>query len=306
MGVPVWAAAVRAATVKPGIIWEVENRYRYFKEASQFRAIAEIYESLKTAKNPRPSALQLEIALEQALIDGRLNLGSGGRREGWAANVFAKSCGREPDHRYAGCRMNNGDGYLEPGSTDLIVGIGGNVTGQCEWVLDGDAVATADCASKATIRNVTYDKPHSLAVTPAATNEPILASVLVKDVLVLGFGDSFSSGEGNPELPVRLRNDLRSDYHRSSVMPGGSGIFPPVRNYPARATISHTINDRSFFDQAADWTNPQCHRSIYSQHFKSTLQYALERRSSRAFSTRGKAAETAMPGRCSGTMRRKS
>src|SRR5262249_16226138 len=103
---PCFAALAAAAEAK--IEWEIENRFRYFKRASDFREIAKVYDALKQA-TPRPTALQLERALEQATIDGKFNGITGGDiRNGWAASIFLHTCGRGPHHDHASCELNNG------------------------------------------------------------------------------------------------------------------------------------------------------------------------------------------------------
>jgi hypothetical protein len=60
-------AGVAAQTIS----WEIENGFRYFKRASDYREVLRIYNSEKSATNPKPTALQLEIALEKAAAQQR-------------------------------------------------------------------------------------------------------------------------------------------------------------------------------------------------------------------------------------------
>ena len=102
-----------AFATNPSIRWEVENRFRYFKRASDFREIAKVYDDLKTADNSRPSALQLERALERSAIRA-------GLLDGWFAKVFEQTCGREPTHKYSSCTVQNGDDADDKGEYDNI------------------------------------------------------------------------------------------------------------------------------------------------------------------------------------------
>ena len=102
----------------------------------------------------------------------------------------------------------------------------------------------------------------------------ISTTIVLKDALILSFGDSFSAGEGNPEQPVAFVANSYSDYNASSRISG------KVQYFPVREDIS-TLKpgDRKFFgDLAASWTNTQCHRSLYSQHTKAALLWALGQR----------------------------
>src|SRR5579862_5484922 len=86
----------------PAIEWEIQNRFRYFKRASDFREIANVYEGLKTKANPKPTSLELERALEEKTDDGSFGkLSLKDRRNGWAASIFLHTCGKELDNRHA-------------------------------------------------------------------------------------------------------------------------------------------------------------------------------------------------------------
>ena len=40
--------------------------------------------------------------------------------------------------------------------------------------------------------------------------------IRVHDLLIVGMGDSFASGEGNPDVPVRFSRDRTADYGKRS------------------------------------------------------------------------------------------
>jgi hypothetical protein len=244
-----------------GIRWEIENRFRYFKKTSDFRAIAKVYDQLKTPQNPKPSVLLLEQSLEKQGLPG------GDPINGWAANIFENTCGVEPDHTYASCQMENGDHYLQPVTANLILYADGFGTNTCEWLIDDAAVATVPCNQPATAKNIKYDVRHKLEVQPTG-GAPQSVDITLKDILLVSFGDSFSAGEGNPEKPVRLQDNVYDNY--------GNSWFG--HDFPVREDLATGQADQNvFFGRlAAGWTNPQCHRSMYSQHTKAALQYALE------------------------------
>jgi hypothetical protein len=285
-GLQLGASQAAPPAPSPGIKWEVENRFRLFEDKTQFRSIAAIYEGLKTATNVRPSSLQLDTALEQAAIDGKLGPGFGdaSASKGWASSVFLHTCRGQPGQYFSTCVLANGDRYLEPRSATLIVSIDAPTAGDCQWLLDGKPVAQSDCLKPATIDPVSYDATHTIEVRPS-TADPTVTQIVLKDVLILSMGDSFSSGEGNPELPVSLRDDLVDTYSQSSELGGYKyRLYPlraPVEADSGGSTMQLGLNANSpgglaFLAEAAQWTNMQCHRSLYSQHAKAALQYALE------------------------------
>jgi hypothetical protein len=73
--------------------------------------------------------------------------------------------------------------------------------------------------------------------------------VAPSDQLIIGFGDSFTSGEGNPELPAVFTN-----------------VGWPDVNLPKRSTDPST---------RAQWTDRWCHRSVYSWQVRTALDVAL-------------------------------
>jgi hypothetical protein len=94
----------------------------------------------------------------------------------------------------------------------------------------------------------------------------ISTDVQVKDLLIAGLGDSFASGEGNPDVPVTFDGNRRA------------------RNvYPKRAGNDARSN--------AQWLDELCHRSLYGHQLRAALQIAIEN---------PKAAVTFMGYACSG------
>ena len=161
-----------AVAAAPAISWEIENRFRYFTRASDFQKIADVYVSLKTAKNPKPSVLQLERALESLTLAGKFNNIQGNdRRNGWASSVFLHTCGRQPDHRHSSCKTN-GDSYLNPQKANVILRVSGVGAAKCNWYIDNVPKGSADCAGKLLVENVSYNESHHLVVKPETGTEP--------------------------------------------------------------------------------------------------------------------------------------
>lgn len=257
-----------AFAADPAIRWEIENRFRYFKKASDFRAIASVYDGLKNAGNPRPSALQLERALESEVIRGNFNgIAGDDRLDGWVASIFENTCARTTNHTHSNCKMENGDPYLAPVTANLILRADGIVADTCEWRIDDAVVDRVPCNKSATTKNIKYGSPHRLEVRPSV-GAPQSTEILLKDVFLVSFGDSFSAGEGNPDKPVRLVRDSYNAYGNSSS----------AQKFPVRQDLNIAQENKAHFfrDLAAVWGNTQCHRSLYSQHTKAALQYALE------------------------------
>jgi hypothetical protein len=91
----------------------------------------------------------------------------------------------------------------------------------------------------------------------------------VTDLFVVGMGDSFASGEGNPDVPVRFSPERTTDY-------GFGSNNTPLSGYPARIGDWKEIGDRKFIEENARWQDQACHRSLYSHQLRAALQLAIE------------------------------
>jgi hypothetical protein len=93
--------------------------------------------------------------------------------------------------------------------------------------------------------------------------------VKVTDLLIVGMGDSFGSGEGNPDVPIRFSPERAVDY-------GDPKKAPLYGGYPARIGSWRQIGDRDFIAENARWMDQACHRSMYSNQLRAALQLAVE------------------------------
>ena len=133
----------------------------------------------------------------------------------------------------------------------------------------------------------------------------------VTDILVVGLGNSFASGEGNPNSPIRLAGDYYNNYeaylttHQGdgrdwcySLSKGNSSVAKIdcgspgkpylLGGYPTRAGTKSNYEDndfktkRNYFDtplfntKNSNWLSTACHRSLYSYQTRVALQLALE------------------------------
>ena len=120
---------------------------------------------------------------------------------------------------------------------------------------------------------VDLGKPFSLSVK---VNDGVIAQAdgqTIRPLLIVGMGDSFAAGEGNPDRPVAFRGDS-TDYSQSS--PFQTSGWP--RTYRAFPLTIGTIVDphTGSLGVKAQWLSEQCHRSLYSHQFRAALQIALE------------------------------
>jgi hypothetical protein len=203
-------------------------------------------------------------------------------------------CWNRVDRSHSNC----GDDYIEPRTHNVIVRAIDRpdhrlVDGICEWKIEGENSARfvlnteppnktyiASCAVKVTIK-VPYRETTDIRLTrrmPSNASSEASAKIDVKDILVVGVGDSFSSGEGNPDVPVKLAwglspppdpdNNLQLQNPRTIDWLSGP---PPYFDLSTHAPVRK--NDGEYF--AAQWVDRSCHRSAYSYQLRAALHLAL-------------------------------
>ncbi|MGE0055292.1 MAG: hypothetical protein AB7S74_13875 [Hyphomicrobium sp.] len=256
------ALAQTRAEAAPLLKWRVENPFRLFADPADTEVHRATYESL-SAEERRTPILSAERALQR-------------RHEvdGWASTMFRKTCWDWKDNRYGCAEITD---YMNPDSHRVraeIEGLEEATSLSCTWLTaplgggDFRGKAVTQPCSDPFFLNVPY--PDGAEVKVEIGGREILRSQMkVSDLLIVGLGDSFASGEGNPDVPVRFSRDRTADYGKSDTSSDLSG-------YPARIGNWRQIGDRAFIEQNARWEDQACHRSLYSHQFRAALQLAVE------------------------------
>ena len=255
------ASAQVAPLPVPKITWHVENSFRFFSDAAD----TEVHRATFLALPPEDQLQHPILAAEQAL--------SARHEDGWAETMFRDTCWDARSNRFA-CK--DGGSYINPKSHRVTLKINGidEAAGlSCTWLtaplggaLRGDVV-TQPCSEDA---HFEIPSPAGSAVSvEIGGREVATEKVAVKDLLVVGMGDSFASGEGNPDVPVRFSRDRSADY-------GTRSADRDLTGYPARIGPWKQIGDKPFIQENARWSDQGCHRSLYSHQLRAALQLALE------------------------------
>jgi hypothetical protein len=171
------------------------------------------------------------------------------RPPGWIVRIFDPdaTAGQSCQWSFAGGGIAESDPRQFVGATQRALQMGATtVTGDCREIRI--VVPSVPAEAKAVAGQVT--------VTRASPDgSPVSVTVTPKDRLVIGFGDSFTSGEGNPE---------RLALFSGKPWTGG--------NLPDRAPDPVSLATK---DTRAQWTDRWCHRSVYSWQIRTALDAAL-------------------------------
>jgi hypothetical protein len=323
------------------LIWQVESPFRFFKSSRSFALHEAAFNAVRgTAALPNDIVWRTERKLNDPdcrdssspdkceATAGKLYQQS---RFGWAAQTVNDTCydvNGKPRRYQAVCERRYSWGsakedYVLPDAHTVVIGIAPDrltdASGDCFWAWQprkaGGKVEQKKqpCKDKLTIARVPYsqDKAQSgvsVAVRLPDGRELREHDVVVEDIFVVALGDSFSSGESNPDRPVQfsparemvydpklLRDQVATGPEApvSKALPGGFGlasnddqvnpkVLPRRLMEDELAERFNKLDSPSFqaaFDKAApQWLSRDCHRSQYGYPFRVGIELALENR----------------------------
>lgn len=117
----------------------------------------------------------------------------------------------------------------------------------CRWMLGQNEVQVDDCSKPVRAWIPLHGQEVRLTLGDSETREMLTPQHLV----IVAFGDEYSSGEGNPDQPTRWKPGLK----------------------PAPGDLSWLIGEDTFADSAR-WIDDACHRSFFSYPSLVALQAA--------------------------------
>ena len=256
-----------AASDDVAIEWRVANPFRFFADARDTERHMQTYRWLTDRERHTPVlAAERKLASSNPL--------------GWASDMKGPSCWDRKRNRH---RCPNGADYIHPRFHTIKANVAGPGIGEgmCTWQIEtvkrshrrrksaGGRVQrfTEPCRSPVTF-DVTYPRGGNITVKSGGR---IIARQLIKvrDLFIVGMGDSFGSGEGNPDKPVRFSDKRTAHY-------GQLDANHILAGYPARVGNWRRIGDAVFGKSAARWLDQACHRSVYSHQLRAALQLAIE------------------------------
>jgi hypothetical protein len=248
--------------------WEVKNRFRLFRNETDF---------LRHVDANRGDGI---LAAER-----RLAAGSGGH--GWARLTVNALCVDASGRIVDACERDGvRESYLNP--VDHRVGVALEAPppdATCTWTFEAvdeqPRSVAVPCGEEVRLR-VRYGTPTFATVDATSANGATQrgrTEILVRDLLVAGIGDSIASGEGNPDRAVVLDDD--GFCFRRFIGNNGGEYFRPSRaGYTGNKTCETTVRDdkasRDWARHGASWMSAACHRSLYSYQVRTMLQLAVE------------------------------
>jgi hypothetical protein len=339
LGASLLLGAAGATARAADLIWEVENPFRFFKPSRSF-ALHEAAFHAARGDPSRPLPADIIRRTERALNDpdckdnstpDRCAATAGKRyqqsRLGWAAQTLGETCydSNGSPRRYSPtCERKYSWGtaredYVLPDAHTVVIWIApeliANGAGECAWTwqprraggkTESKRIA---CKDKLTIARVPFalDRQHSgVAVTVKLPDgRELTEQVVVEDLFIVALGDSFASGESNPDKPVQFSPAREMVYdpivltaqadlkRRATAKMPSFGLLSHDEHYNPKVLPRRYMDDEAaeryyrlgspefdaaFERAAARWLSRDCHRSQYGYPFRVAIELALEDR----------------------------
>ena len=251
-------------TAPARVEWHTLNAFRFFNNPADTEMHRATWSALSPEERKTP-VLSAERALASRHADG------------WAANLKSKPCWDAAHNRFV---CPDARPYVSPESHRVVAelkDVPDAAEVDCTWLTAprGGSSRRGVAITARCDRPVEFDIPYPAGarVTVEVGGRPIASDDMqVADLLIVGIGDSFASGEGNPDVPVRFSRERSADYGKETKAPGASSLI----GYPTRVGSWRQIGDREFLAENARWLDQACHRSMYSHQLRASLQLALE------------------------------
>jgi hypothetical protein len=326
-------------TVSPAaaadLVWQLESPFRFFKNSSSFAMYERGYPVARDAATEPP--LDVVLRTERRLNDpdckdmtnpdtcaatARARYNSS--RLGWAAQTVDAVCYDSVQNRYpVTCDRRYSWGtakedYILPEAHTVVVKLAKERMaeagqGKCTWSWTprkpgGKSETKAQpCSAALIIPRVPFSQTRSASGVSVSVTLPdgrifTDPSVVVDDVLIIALGDSFASGESNPDRPVTFSASREMVYDPVMARDEVASRSVPAAEAPKfglassqgynpkalprrlmedeRKDLSYRLSssefEKAFISSGPRWLSADCHRSQYGYPFRVGLELALE------------------------------
>lgn len=291
-GVSTAFSVINAAFGAPQITWEVENRFRFYEKPEAFKAYLKVAQETRAA-GTNDWVLHTERTLQQKYSN---ETGSEiDRWNGWASKWLNETCWDR--QRFLLTNDGRCEDYVVPVSHRVLLSVNGLEDGRTKCSVKIKVIGTPTSSlfirrteeiaaqqSNVSCQNIPIEVPFSVngdsgveakvALSPAAAQELAPITIFVKDVMILGMGDSFADGVGNPDLPSQMDRTVGVFYDNFITHGAGQKRLPVRRGgYDGGGTSQIS-------DAQAQWLDIRCFRSQYGPQFRTALHLAADLRQS--------------------------
>ena len=286
------------------ISWEVENRFRFYRSAATFQYYASVAKA--ELQNGRADwILTTERALEEkyyrdgqrkTLFPNIIKPDDDNDWNGWASLTREETC--RDRHEFDLTKFTDCEDYVSPVSHTVLAKAQGAEPGaMCQWdiaPIGGPLIGDKSLWHRrdAKINKPVTNSPQpcdqqvrievpwaadnsaglNVTVTVISGGNPLPSAqktIRVTDFLVVGMGDSFAAGVGNPDKPAQM--DWNTGIGFRSFWSG-----PARKVIPVRRGGSHSeVPTSNVYEAQSEWEDIRCFRSQYGPQFRAALHLAV-------------------------------
>jgi hypothetical protein len=316
------------------LLWQVESPFRFFRNAASFAMYERGYPAARneTVLPPTDVVWRTERRLNDPDCTDKTSptscantarAGYNRTRLGWAAQTIDAVCYDSRQGRYLQTcdrRYSWGtakEDYVLPDAHTVVIRLAPDRVaeagaGDCVWSWTPRRpgakaeTRTQSCATPLKINRLPFAVDRNLSGAAVQVALPggrtLSEQVAVEDLFIVALGDSFASGESNPDVPVTFSavremvydpTLMREEMATRSATKSMQKLTPPApagsfdyKNLPRRKLsdeeqelyfpLASAQFDKAFKAANARWLSPDCHRSQYGYPFRVGLQMAME------------------------------
>jgi lysophospholipase L1-like esterase len=324
------------------LVWEVQSPFRFFKKQTAYTLHEKAFDAVRgNPESPLPANIvwRTERRLNDpdcgdksspVRCEATARKGFERSRLGWAAQTLDMVCYerssrpfRYPvvcDRQYSWGTAK--EDYILPDAHTVEVSLSKEQlaaagTGECTWTFQSRAGGKTEsgkhpCKDAFIIKRVPYSPDQRVSGGEVKVKLPdgreLAEAIAVQDVLVVAMGDSFMSGESNPDRPVTFsaaremvydptmandRERLASRGIKDPAKASAFGLASTDDQFDVKSLPRRRMEDedkgliygpsspeflKAFNKGGAQWLSADCHRSQYGYPFRVGIEMTLENR----------------------------
>lgn len=245
---PAPATGVPAA---PRVAWEVKNRFPLFKSGTALSDVLRLAPG-QTLLDWSQTVLAAKPDLLAGLAHAYKYTANGRGCKGGSTSANFKT-------QWNPCTETYAPELFSTQAHDIVVRVESPPAGRCLFIL-GEAARLVPCNEPVELQVSATGGPRQLTVQALAGGFSAVEDIQVRDLMLVAFGDSFSSGESNPDLAA---------IHDNGPVLGKGDIRQPLEG------LRWTDSPHRLTRQPV-WLDGNCHRSILSWPILAAAKLAVE------------------------------
>lgn len=226
--------------VRPRIVWEVKNRFPLFRSENALSEILKLPANKPLLEWATQTLAAQPDLLEPLTSDYVYSEKEKGKCKGKTDKQEFKTLWNPCTETY------DADLFALPNKHQIYVQVLPAPPGKCTFRLGALPGVAADCSARVVVDVPRTAEPQVLVVEGIPGIPSLTEGIQVRDILLFAFGDSFASGESNPDVPAIHKN-------HPTQAPTGEALSGVT-----------WLNSPHKLERKPNWQDRRCHRSVLS------------------------------------------